>query len=307
MKTILITGGAGFIGSHIAEQMQGRAHVRVLDNFRTGYRRNLDGLDIELIEGSVLDRGVLSRAMKGVDYVYHLAALVSVPESVAKPRECVELNVVGTLNVLDAASEAEVQKLFFASSAAVYGNNPSVPKHELMMPEPCSPYAVSKLDGEYYCQQYAADGRLNTVALRFFNVFGPRQDPQSAYAAAIPIFIKQAINDDTITIYGDGEQTRDFIYVKDLVAACIFVTETASVSGVFNAGYGEQITINRLAERIIALAASESQIRHQESRPGDIRHSLANVNALKKVGFCRPWIGMERGLQETLSFFREKN
>jgi UDP-glucose 4-epimerase len=303
MMRILITGGSGFIGSHLAEYFQGRAHVRVLDNLRTGHHRNLAGLDVEFIEGSVTDRDVVRRAVAGVDYVFHLAALVSVPESVERPHECVELNVTGLLNVLEASAAAGVRKLCLSSSAAIYGNNPTVPKREDMLPEPRSPYAVTKLDGEYYCQQFTESGRLETAALRFFNVFGPRQDPAGAYAAAVPIFIQRAFANEALTIYGDGGQTRDFIYVKDIVAANVFAATTPGITGVFNAGYGGQITVLELAQRIIALAGSRSEIRHAPERAGDVRHSRANVDRLAVAGF-RPSGTLESGLKATLDYFR---
>jgi UDP-glucose 4-epimerase len=301
--TILITGGSGFIGSHIAEYFQGKAHVRVLDNLRTGHRRNLEGLEVEFVAGSITDMDCVRRAMEGVDYVFHLAALVSVPESVQRPHECVELNVRGLLNVLEASAAAGVRKLCLSSSAAIYGNNPLVPKREDMLPEPRSPYAVTKLDGEYYCQQFTESGRLETAALRFFNVFGPRQDPAGAYAAAIPIFIQRALADEPLTIHGDGGQTRDFIYVKDIVAANIFAATTPGVTGVFNVGYGGQMTVLELARRIIELAGSRSEIRHAPERAGDVRHSRASVDKLAAAGF-RPTGSLEAGLRETLEHFR---
>jgi UDP-glucose 4-epimerase len=302
---VLITGGCGFIGSHLVEHLQGKAELRVLDNLRTCRRRNLEGFQVEFIQGSIMDAGLVRRAMEGVDYVFHLAALVSVPESVARPHECVELNVIGLLHVLEAAAQAGVRKVCFASSAAIYGNNPTVPKHEEMRPEPRSPYAVTKLDGEYYCQQYAVSGRLETVALRFFNVFGPRQDPAGAYAAAVPIFIQRALADQPLTIYGDGGQTRDFVYVKDVVGACFFAATTSGLSGVFNTGYGGEITVRALAERIIALAGSRSEIVHAPERPGDVRHSRANVDRLRAAGFT-PSGTLEQGLEETLAHFRQQ-
>lgn len=300
---VLITGGSGFIGSHIAQQLQGRAEVRVLDNLRTGYRRNLAGMNVDFIEGSILDRAAVRAAVKGVDHVFHLAAMVSVPESVQNPHGCVELNVTGLLNVLEEAAAAGVRKLCFSSSAAVYGNNPVVPKVETMLPEPRSPYAVTKLDGEYYCRQFAEDGRIETVALRFFNVFGPRQDPGSAYAAAVPIFMRKALWHEPLTIFGDGGQTRDFVYVKDIAAANIFAVTTPGLTGVFNAGYGGQITVLELARRIIAHADSRSEILHAPERAGDVRHSLASVDALRAAGF-RPVSSFDDGLAETLAFFR---
>ena len=303
MKKILVTGGCGFIGSHIAERLQRDCEVLVLDNLRTGRVENLAGIRAQIIHGSILDRGLLRAALRGVDRVFHLAALVSVPESVEKPHECVSLNVTGTLNVLEEAAAAGVEKLVFASSAAVYGDNPTVPKIETMPPEPRSPYAVTKLDGEFYCRQFAESGRLDTAALRFFNVFGPRQDPAGAYAAAVPVFIQKALAGEPITIFGDGGQTRDFIYVKDLVAACVFAATTPGVRGVFNAGYGGQITIHELAKRIIELSGSRSEIRHAPQRAGDVRHSRACVDALALAGF-RPGGTLETGLRETLARFQ---
>ncbi len=300
---ILITGGAGFIGSHLAAQWQRRADVRIFDNFRTGRRANLAGLEVELIEGSILDREAVRAAMDGVDYVFHLAALVSVPESMQRPHECVALNVTGLLNVLEAAAAARVRKLCFSSSAAVYGNNPDGPKHEAMRPEPRSPYAVTKLDGEYYCRQFTESGRLETVALRFFNVFGPRQDAASGYAAAVPIFMRQALAGEPLTIFGDGRQTRDFVFVRDIAAANIFAATTPGLTGVFNVGYGEAIAVQDLVRRIVVLAGSASPVCHAPERPGDVRHSRASVDKLRAAGF-RPTGSLEAGLAETLEFFR---
>jgi len=295
---ILITGGAGFIGSHLAASLCPRASVRVLDNFRTGRRENLAGLPVELIEGSILDRTLVAEAMRGVDYVFHLAALVSVPESVAEPQACVELNVLGLWNVLRAAEQARVKKLCFASSAAVYGNQPQVPKQEQMTPDPRSPYAVTKLDGEYYCRQLAETGRLPTVALRFFNVFGPRQNPAGPYGAAVPIFFREAAAGRPIVIYGDGGQTRDFVYVQDIVDALVFVTERSELTGVFNAGYGGQITVLELARRIVELTGSPSPIAFAPERPGDVRHSRASIERLQAAGW-RPRGSLTQGLAQT--------
>jgi UDP-glucose 4-epimerase len=303
---ILVTGGCGFIGSHIVEHYQGRAtEIRVLDNLRTGYRNNLDGFDCVFIEGSVTDRQLVRTAMKGVDLVFHLAALVSVPESMAKPGECVDINVHGLLNVLEEASSAAVRKLVFASSAAVYGDNPVVPKVETMLPEPMSPYAITKLDGEYYLDLFQREGRLETAALRFFNVFGPRQDPKGAYAAAVPIFIEMAVRGEDLTVFGDGTQTRDFIYVKDIVGALAFAAETPAVTGVFNAGYGQQITINDLAAQIIAQAATSSIIHHAPERPGDVKHSRASADKLLTAGWM-PDHTLEQGLTHTFEFFKDR-
>lgn len=304
--SILITGGAGFIGSHLAEHFHRSAKVRVLDNFRSGRRQNLAGLDVELCEGSITDRAAVRAAMRGIEYVFHLAALVSVPESVQHPVACAEANVLGLLNVLEEAAAAGVRKLCFSSSAAIYGENPATPKHEEMTPDPRSPYAITKLDGEYYCRLFTLAGRLPTVALRYFNVFGPRQDPGSAYAAAVPIFIRQALAGQPLTIFGDGGQTRDFVYVQDVVAANVFAASQPSLTGVFNVGYGGQLSILDLARRILAATGSSSTIRHAPARPGDVRHSCASIDKLRAAGF-RPSASLESGLAATIAHFREKS
>lgn len=282
---ILVTGGAGFIGSHIVEQLHGRAEVRVLDNLRSGHRHNLAGFRSEFIEGSILDREAVRRAMAGVDYVFHLAAMVSVPESMLQPVECVEVNTTGTLIVLEEAARAGVKKLAFSSSAAIYGNNPAGPKVETMMPEPVSPYAVTKLDGEFYCAMFAREKKLATVSLRYFNVFGPRQDPRSQYAAAVPAFLERALKNEPLTIYGDGEQTRDFVPVQTVAAANIFLATQSAATGVCNVAGGEAITINQLATAICELADSRSEIRHAAERAGDVKHSRADITRLRAAGF----------------------
>jgi UDP-glucose 4-epimerase len=293
---ILITGGSGFIGSHIVEHYQGKAsEIRVLDNLRTGYRKNLDGLDCTFIEGSITDRELVRKAVEGVDLIFHMAALVSVPESMSKPAECVDINVHGLLNALEEASAAKVRKLVFASSAAIYGDNPTVPKIESMLPEPKSPYAITKLDGEYYLDMFRREGRLETAAIRFFNVFGPRQDPKGAYAAAVPIFIEKAVKGEDITVYGDGEQTRDFIYVKDIVGALTFAAETAGVTGVFN----------KLAGEILAKAGTGSRVIHAAERAGDVKHSRASADKLQAAGW-KPRFTLEEGLAATFAYFSKR-
>ena len=302
---ILVTGGAGFIGSHIVEHFQGKAEVRVLDNLRSGYKRNLDGLDVEFIEGDIRDRETVRKAMRGVDYVFHLAAMISVPESMDKPIECVDLNVNGLLVVLEEAAAAGVKKLCFSTSAAIYGDNPAVPKREEMYPEPKSPYAITKLDGEYYCGMFTGEGKLETACLRYFNVFGPRQDPNSAYAAAVPIFTAKAVAGDDITIFGDGEQTRDFIYVKDIVAANVFMAEN-SFTGVYNIAYGSRITINKLVETIKDITKSSSKVVYLPERSGDVKHSMAAVDKLNATGF-RPQNDFASGLADTIEYFKKQN
>ena len=301
---VLITGGAGFIGSHIAEYFNGKAEIRIFDNLRTGYKHNLDGLDVEFIEGDICDRAAVKAAMQGVDYVFHLAAMVSVPESMFKPGECVDINVHGLLNVLEEAAAAGVKKLCFSTSAAIYGDNPVVPKLETMIPEPKSPYAITKLDGEYYCNMFTREGKLQTACLRYFNVFGPRQDPKSAYAAAIPIFTAKAVANEDITIYGDGEQTRDFISVKDIVEANVFMAMN-DFTGVYNIAYGKKITINDLVKEIVKVTNSKSKVVHLDERPGDVKHSMAGVEKLASTGF-KPKHTFAEGMEKTIAFFQNK-
>ncbi len=300
---VLITGGAGFIGSHLAESFQGKAEVVVLDNLRSGYEKNLDGFNIQFIKGSILDRETVQNAMQGVDFVFHLAAMISVPESMSNPIECAELNVKGLLIVLEEAERAGVKKLCFSTSAAIYGDNPTVPKTEDMLPEPKSPYAITKLDGEYYCNMFTNEGRLQTACLRYFNVFGPRQDPNSAYAAAVPIFTSKAIDNDDIIIYGDGEQTRDFIYVKDIVNANIFLSQN-NFTGVYNVAYGEKITINKLVRTIKNITHSTSKVIYKEERAGDVKHSMASVDKLMKIGLVHK-NDFTSGLEQTIEFFKQ--
>ena len=302
---VLVTGGAGFIGSHVVEHFQGKAEVRVLDNLRSGFKKNLDGFDVEFIEGDIRDRETVRKAMQGVDYVFHMAAMISVPESMFKPLECVDINDNGLLIVLEEAAAAGVKKLCFSTSAAIYGDNPTVPKREIMYPEPKSPYAITKLDGEYYCNMFTTEGKLQTACLRYFNVFGPRQDPKSAYAAAVPIFTAKAVKNEDITVYGDGEQTRDFIYVKDIVAANVFMA-MGDYTGVFNIAYGGKITINDLVNNIIKIVGSKSKVVHAPQRAGDVKHSMAAIDKLKATGFV-PKHTFEEGLAATINYFKELN
>jgi UDP-glucose 4-epimerase len=301
---VLVTGGAGFIGSHIVEHFQDRAEVRVLDNLCSGFKRNLGGLRCKFIRGSILDRHLVRQAVKGVDYIFHLAAMISVPESMQKPVECAETNTLGTLVLLEEAARAKAGKFILSSSAAIYGDNPVVPKIETMLPEPKSPYAISKLDGEFYCRMFAAEGRLRTACLRYFNVFGPRQNPRNQYAAAVPIFIDRALKNKPITIFGDGEQTRDFIYVQDVVAANVFFATQSPATGVFNVARGQRLTINELAANICRLTGSRSEIKHAAERPGDVKHSLADIDKLRNAGFI-PGGDFHKGLQTTIRFFKD--
>ena len=303
MKRILVTGGAGFIGSHIVEENQNKYEVRVLDNFRTGKRENLEGLKCELIEGDIRDRAVVAEAVKGVDYIFHLAALISVPESMEKIVECNEINSLGTITVLEEAAKDGVKKLVLSTSAAVYGDNPVSPKVETMAPAPKSPYAITKLEDEYYCEMFANTGRLQTACLSYFNGFGPRQNPKSAYAAAVPIFITKALANEDITIFGDGGQTRDFVFVKDIAAANLYMAEN-DYTGVYNMAYGGKITIQELAEMIVELTDSKSKIVHLPERAGDIRHSLAAVDKIRSTNFKPSW-DFKRGLAVAIESYKK--
>jgi nucleoside-diphosphate-sugar epimerase len=301
---VLITGGAGFIGRHICQHFHNRAEVRVLDNLRSGLKSNLSGLNCQFMVGSVLDRDLVREAMKGVDIVFHLAAMVSVQESMQKPNECAEINIRGTVIVLEEAARAGVKKLIFSSSAAIYGDNPTIPKIESMPAEPKSPYATGKCEGERHCSSFTDEGRLATVSLRYFNVFGPYQNPRSEYAAAVPAFIEKAIRNEPITIFGDGRQTRDFIYVKDVVAANAFFALKSQATGVFNVAFGGQITITDLALTIRNLTKSSSAIHYGGERPGDVKHSGAGVDKIHAAGF-RPVCDLAGGLRTTIQFFRK--
>jgi len=302
---VVITGGCGFIGSHIAEYWDGRnAEIHIIDNLRSGYLKNIEHLkNVTHHNVSITDRKEVFEIMKGASYVHHLAAMVSVPVSVQNPFECVKINVEGLLNVLDAAVKNKIKKIVHSSSAAVYGDNPESPKNVNMKPMPKSPYGITKLDGEYYLQAYQENFGLHTTSLRYFNVFGTRQDPKSQYAAAIPIFISKAVKDESITIYGDGGQTRDFIYVKDVVNANVLAVTNSQVSGVFNVALGGTTTINDIANIIINETGSKSKIVYEEVRAGDIRHSHASIEStVAKLNF-KPQFSLAEGLKATINYF----
>ena len=300
---ILVTGGAGFIGSHIVEHFQGRAELRVLDNLRSGFRHNLAGLAHKFIAGSILDRELVRQAVTDVDFVFHLAAMVSVPESMTNPVECHEINTTGTLVVLEEAARAQVKKLVFSSSAAIYGDHPASPKTETMTPEPKSPYARTKLAGEILCEQFAREGRLPTACLRYFNVFGPRQNPRSQYVAAVPVFIERALRHEPLTVHGDGGQTRDFIFVQDIAAANDFFATRSPATGLFNLAHGKSTSIQQLADNICHLTGSRSEMIHAPERAGDVKHSLASVEKLRATGFA-PAASFEDGMKATIESFR---
>lgn len=304
MQRILITGGAGFIGSHLAELAEAHAAVvRVLDDLSTGRRENLAGRRAELVEGSILDRAAVRAAVAGADTVFHLAAFVSVPESLERPAECSRCNVDGLRIVLEEAAAAGVRRFCLASSAAVYGPGGEEPRRETMPPDPRSPYAQSKLAGEELCRRFTKEGRLEAVALRFFNVFGPRQRAAGGYAAVVPDFMRRALAGEALTIHGDGGQTRDFVFVRTAVAAALFAAGRPGLTGVFNVGAGNALTIRDLAGRILRLTGSRSPVLHVPERPGDVRHSRADPTALRAAGF-QPADQLDAGLAETLEHHR---
>ena len=308
MEAYLVTGGAGFIGSHLAEELARRRHrVRVLDNFLTGKRENIeDFLDkIELIKGDIRDIQICREAVEGVDFVLHQAALPSVPRSVENPSLTNEINITGTLNMLLASKKAGVKRFVFASSSSVYGDEPSLPKKEGKEGNLLSPYAVSKLAGEKYCQNFCLLYGFSTVCLRYFNVFGPRQDPFSQYAAVIPNFITKILNREQPTIFGDGEQSRDFSYVANIVDANILASKAESVSGeVFNIACAEQITVKTLASKINEILGTQIHPIHDEPRPGDIRHSLADISKATKMLKYEPKFSFQEGLVRTIEWYQ---
>ena len=264
---------------------------------------SIKNFDCEFIQGDITNRDDVARAVEGVDYIFHLAAMISVPESMTEILECNRLNSVGMITVLEEAAKAGCKKLVLSTSAAIYGDNPVCPKVETMFPEPKSPYAITKLDDEYYCNMFAKEGRLSTACLRYFNVFGPRQNPKSAYAAAVPIFITKALQNEDITIFGDGEQTRDFIFVKDIVAANAFFAMNDH-TGVHNIANGGKISINDLATEIIRLTGSKSKIIHKEVRAGDVKHSRASIDKLTATGF-KPSFSFSDGLAATVEAYKK--
>jgi len=304
---VLVTGGAGFIGCHLAEELGGRGyHVIILDDLSTGKMENIEELlkkdNVEFIRASITDLPLLQKLFEAVEYVFHQAAVPSVPRSIENPIASHEVNVTGTLNVLLAARDNGVKKVIYASSSSVYGDTPSLPKREDMSPNPQSPYAVTKLAGEYYCRVFHEVYGLSTVCLRYFNVYGPRQDPNSQYAAVIPRFISNVWQGSAPIIFGNGEQTRDFTFVKDAVEANILAAES-NATGAFNLGTGESITINDLAKLVITIIGKKMEPIHQEPRAGDIRHSLADISKAKTFGY-KPKYSLDKGLKETVRGFR---
>ncbi|MGB9764505.1 MAG: SDR family oxidoreductase [Candidatus Saccharicenans sp.] len=310
-QNYLVTGGAGFIGSHLVETLVRRGcRVRVLDNFSSGKEENLkDFIDrIELIRGDIRDRKLCLRASRGMEVILHQAALASVPRSVAEPLVAHEINLTGTLNLLLAASEAKVKSLVFASSSAVYGDDPVFPKKEESLGKPLSPYAAQKLASEKYIQVFSLLYGFNAVCLRYFNVFGPRQDPHSQYAAAIPIFITRMLAGNPPIIFGDGQQSRDFIYVENVVKANLLAAEAEGFRGeAFNIGSGSRITINELADKINSCLNLSLKPVYAEPRAGDIKESYADISRAEKFLGFKPEIDFLKGLKLTIEWYKKES
>jgi UDP-N-acetylglucosamine/UDP-N-acetyl-alpha-D-glucosaminouronate 4-epimerase len=308
---VLVTGGAGFIGSHLVEGLLGSGHrVRVLDDFATGRAGNLRHLTsrVELLEATILDPQALRRAMEGIEVVFHEAAIPSVPRSVRNPILSNEVNITGTLNVLIAARDAGIRRLVYAASSSAYGSTPGQARVETMPTRPLSPYAVAKLAGEHYCQVFARIHNLETVCLRYFNVFGPRQDPDSEYAAVIPKFITALLGSRPLTIYGDGTQSRDFTYVGNVVAANLLAMQAPAASGeVFNVGCGQQTSLNELARQLGRIAGIEPQITYLPARSGDVPHSLADVSKARSLLGYEPAVSLTVGLRRTWECFASQS
>jgi UDP-glucose 4-epimerase len=302
---VLVTGGAGFIGSHIAEALvKSGARVRVVDNLSSGHLRNLETVSgkIDFLEGDLADEAVARQCVEDVELVFHEAALPSVPRSVSNPRETHLASVEATFNLLLAAKENRVRRVVYAASSSAYGDQPTLPKVESMRPEPLSPYAAAKLVGEYYCQVFMRSYGLETVCLRYFNVFGPRQDPSSPYSGVISQFIDRLLKAERPTIYGDGEQTRDFTYVSNAVEANLLAAQTErGIGNVINIANGEQVTINRLFQIIRQMTGrDEIEPEYQPARTGDVLHSLADLTSARECLGFEPRIGLEEGLRLTV-------
>jgi len=302
-KRVAITGGAGFIGSNLAEELATGNDVIIIDDLSTGKKENIASLlqqnNVKFVQGSILNLKLLQKSFRGIDFVFHQAALPSVPRSIEDPRTSNDVNITGTLNVLLAARDNKVRKVIYASSSSVYGDTPTLPKREDMPPNPQSPYALTKLVGEYYCRIFHQVYSLPTICLRYFNVYGPRQDPTSQYAAVIPRFIARVSRGNPPIIYGDGEQTRDFTYIKDVIQANrIHAVDDAT--GIFNIGRGERNSINHLAKTILNIMGKDLQPVYEPSLPGDIEHSLADISKARKIGY-NPEYDLEAGLKQTIA------
>ncbi len=307
MSTYLVTGGAGFIGSHLAEELLRRGHhVRIVDSLITGKRRNLEHLPgAEFIEGDLAEPGVAERAVKGVDFVLHQAAIPSVPRSVRDPVTSNRANITASLNVLVAARDAGVKRLVYAGSSSAYGNTPTLPKHEEMPTNPLSPYALQKLVVEQYCQLFTQLYGLETVTTRYFNVFGPRQDPGSPYSGVISLFATALLEGRQPVIYGDGEQTRDFTYVANVVDGVLRACEAPAAAGqMMNVATGGRISLNNLLKTMNGILGTNISAIYKEPRPGDVRDSQADITRARKLLGYTPIVDLEEGLRRTLDWCR---
>lgn len=308
MAKYMVTGGAGFIGSNIAEELVRLGEeVVILDNLSSGHEKNIEHIrsEVEFVEGDIRDRSTVGKALKGVDYVLHQAALASVPRSIENPVLVNEVNIAGTLVMLEESRAAGVKSFVYAASSSAYGDTEVLPKKENMVPRPLSPYAVSKLTGEYYCSVYSSIYGLPTVSLRYFNVFGPRQDPKSQYAAVIPIFVSQFLRDERPTIFGDGEQSRDFTYVTNVVKANILAAGCEGVGGrSINIACGERYTLNELFSRLKEIFRSELDPIYSDPRPGDVKHSQADISLAEELLEYSTEISFEDGLEKTVRWYQ---
>jgi UDP-glucose 4-epimerase len=308
MARYLVTGGAGFIGSSIAEELVAKGEsVRILDDFSSGRRENLTGplANVELIEGTIVDPETVARAMKGVEVVFHQAAIPSVIRSVEHPQASMLVGVQGTTVVLDVARQVGVRRVIFAASSSAYGDAPELPKRETMEPQPLSPYAASKLAGEHLMRIFASLYGIETVSLRYFNVFGPRQDPKSEYAAVIPKFITAAIRRQRAVVFGDGEQTRDFCYIDNAVRANLLAaaSDRKLAGQVVNIACGERTSLNQLLKHVGELAGARLEAEHRPTRPGDVRDSLADIQAARELLRYEPTVDVRAGLKRTYEAF----
>jgi nucleoside-diphosphate-sugar epimerase len=307
MAHYLVTGGAGFIGSHLAEELVRRGHrVRVADSLITGKRSNLDHVPgVEFLEGDLADLPFAERAVDGVEYVLHQAAIPSVPRSVKDPIASHRANVDATVNVLVAARDARVKRLVFAGSSSAYGNTPTLPKHEDMPPNPLSPYALQKVVGEQYLQMFTRLYGIETVSIRYFNVFGPRQDPGSPYSGVISVFATALLENRSPTIYGDGGQTRDFTYVANVVDGVLRASEAPGASGeIINVATGGRISLNQLFQTMRTLAGGTVEPTYAESRAGDVRDSQADISKARRILGYEPTVSFEEGLRRTVEWYR---
>jgi nucleoside-diphosphate-sugar epimerase len=309
-RAALVTGGAGFVGSHLVDRLvRDGWRVRVLDDFSSGRDANLEtsGAAIELVRGDLRDAATLERAVAGVEVVFHQAAVPSVPRSLAEPVATHAVNATGTLLVLEAARRAGVRRLVYAASSSAYGDTPELPKVETMPPRPRSPYALQKWTGECYCRLYAELFGLETVALRYFNVFGPRQDPNSEYAAVVPRFATACLRGEAAVVYGDGEQTRDFTFIDDAVQANVLAADAPDASGaVANVAGGRRVSLNQLLARLQELTGTSVAARHEPARAGDVRNSLADLGRARALLRYEPAVGLREGLLRTVESLRKR-